>query len=202
MVELFFSGLLLWLLIAIPVWPIGLLCIQRTLNQWFFSWLLTWLWAATADMVYGILWIISFTLIAAFFWDYWYIINIVWWLFLIFLWVRTISNSGKKVSHIQDTSKTYLKDFFTTFILTILNPATFFSFLAMFASILWTDQVYDLSTGWIVLLWIFLWSLIWWLVLSGWIHKIHHKISEKLRRKINIWSWLILIVFAIVIIWK
>ena len=51
--DLFARGLILGFAIAAPVGPIGLLCIQRTLNQGRLVGLLSGLGAATADAIYG-----------------------------------------------------------------------------------------------------------------------------------------------------
>ena len=52
-VSLIFRGFILGFAIAAPVGPIGLLCIQRTLNQGQLVGLVSGLGAATADAFYG-----------------------------------------------------------------------------------------------------------------------------------------------------
>jgi threonine/homoserine/homoserine lactone efflux protein len=51
--EFFWRGLLLGFSIALPVGPIGVLCIRRTLTQGQMAGFLSGLGAATADAIYG-----------------------------------------------------------------------------------------------------------------------------------------------------
>ena len=52
-IELFFKGLVVGFLISTPVGPIGVLCIQRTLNKGKLHGIVSGLGAATADAIYG-----------------------------------------------------------------------------------------------------------------------------------------------------
>lgn len=65
-IEFFIKGLLIGFCIAAPVGPIGLLCIQRTLNYGRLSGLFTGLGAATADAFYGAIAAYGLTLVSNF----------------------------------------------------------------------------------------------------------------------------------------
>ena len=52
-ITILIKGIALGFSIAAPVGPIGILCIQRTLENGRISGLATGLGAATADMIYG-----------------------------------------------------------------------------------------------------------------------------------------------------
>ena len=52
-IGLFFKGLVVGFLISTPVGPIGVLCIQRTLNKGRLHGIVSGLGAATADAIYG-----------------------------------------------------------------------------------------------------------------------------------------------------
>jgi threonine/homoserine/homoserine lactone efflux protein len=67
--DLFIRGLVLGFAIAAPVGPIGLLCIQRTLNQGRLVGLVSGLGAATADAIYGAIAAFGLSMIAAFWWS-------------------------------------------------------------------------------------------------------------------------------------
>ena len=53
-IHLIVKGFIIGFSIAAPVGPIGVLCIQRTLSNGYYSGLFTGLGAATADAVYGL----------------------------------------------------------------------------------------------------------------------------------------------------
>ena len=54
MYELFLKGLIIGFAIAAPVGPIGVLCMQRSLNDGFKVGLMTGMGASLADGVYGL----------------------------------------------------------------------------------------------------------------------------------------------------
>ena len=53
--EFLYKGLLLGFSIAAPVGPIGVLCINRTINKNFAAGFVSGLGAATADLIYGLI---------------------------------------------------------------------------------------------------------------------------------------------------
>ena len=126
------KGLILGFAIAAPVGPIGILCIRRTLQFGRFSGLFSGLGAAAADMVYAIiaafgLTFISNVLIAGRFW-----MQLIGGLFLLYLgWKTYFSPVCDKTGTVSHTS--LWNDFVSTFFLTITNPMTILSFLAIFA---------------------------------------------------------------------
>ena len=82
------QGLLLGFAIAAPVGPIGLLCIQRTLNFGRMTGLVSGLGAATADAVYGFIAAFGLTLISSFLLEQQLWLGIVGGLYLCYLGVR------------------------------------------------------------------------------------------------------------------
>ena len=62
----FLQGLLIGVAVAAPVGPIGLLCIQRTLNDGRVAGLVSGLGAATADAVYGCIAAFGLVLVSSF----------------------------------------------------------------------------------------------------------------------------------------
>lgn len=182
--KLFIKGALIGFAIAAPVGPIGILCIRRTLQYGRLSGLFTGLGAAVADSLYGAiaafgLTILSNALIRGEFW-----LRFIGGLFLLYLGMRTFfAPSGKekeKVSH-----STLLSDFFSTFFLTLTNPMTIFSFLAIFAGLGFTsiEGNYILG-GWLVF-GVFSGSILWWLILSEGIAFFRKHLSNHVMSWIN-----------------
>ena len=88
-IGLFGRGLGIGFAIAAPVGPIGLLCIQRTLNDGRVTGLVSGLGAATADAVYGCIAAFGLVLVSAFLIEHQFWLGIVGGLFLCYLAVRT-----------------------------------------------------------------------------------------------------------------
>ena len=129
------KGLIIGFSIAAPVGPIGILCIRRTIANGKVSGLISGLGAATADGFYGIVAAyglvgISNLLVGQQFW-----FRIIGGIFLLYLGIKIFTaKSGDKNSE-TNKSKSLWGDYFSTFILTITNPVTILSFVAIFAGL-------------------------------------------------------------------
>ena len=86
--ELFIQGILIGLFVSIPMGPIGVLCLQRTLQQGRLSGFISGLGAATADTVFASIAGLGLTMISDFFQDHQLYIMLVGAVLLIFLGLR------------------------------------------------------------------------------------------------------------------
>jgi threonine/homoserine/homoserine lactone efflux protein len=177
------KGFIVGLSIAAPVGPIGLLCIRRSLAEGRASGLLSGLGAATADAVYGSvagfgLTAVSSLLIKERFW-----IGDAGGIFLCYLGVRTVlsppagqSGSANRVGLIS----AYL----STFALTLTNPMTILSFIAVFAGLgLGVNSSYRAAAA--LVLGVFIGSALWWLLLSTLVGALRTRIDQRTMRWIN-----------------
>lgn len=165
--SLFLRGLLIGLAIAAPVGPIGLLCIRRSLAGGFGAGFMTGLGAAAADGVYGAIAAFGLTAVSSF-------------LVAQQTWLRLIGGAalialGLSIALKKTTAGNAAADaragspagaFTQTFFLTLANPATILSFVAVFAG-LGLGEVASAAGAGIVVLGVFLGSAAWWLFLAG-----------------------------------
>jgi threonine/homoserine/homoserine lactone efflux protein len=189
MLSILFKWIIIWFSIAAPVGPIWMLCINRTLKWWKINWLAVGFWAATADAMYWLIAAFWLTIISDFLLNYEKFIKIFWSIFLIYLAYTIFVSKVEKTIKIWK-HKWIAKEYFYSFLLTISNPITILSFLAIFSSLNW------LSSSFIIVLWVFLWSILWWLILVFFTSFIHQKISKNILKNINVLSWIILLLFA------
>ena len=99
--AVFGQGLLMGFAVAAPVGPIGLLCIQRTLQDGRIYGLATGLGAATADAMYGLIAAFGLTFIASFFLDQQNWIALLGGLYLCFLGMRIFRSAPASVTEQQ-----------------------------------------------------------------------------------------------------
>jgi len=131
---LFLKGIIIGFAMAVPIGPIGIICIRKTLTEGRVRGLIIGLGAATADLLYGSvaafgLTVISDTLLSHRIW-----IRLVGGALLLFLGIRTFLTRPKDPKfQIQDSGR--LRSYFTTVFLTLTNPLTIFAFLAVFAAL-------------------------------------------------------------------
>src|SRR5690348_16095287 len=132
--ELFARGLVIGFAIAAPVGPIGMLVIRRTLTDGRLLGLLTGLGAAVADALYGCVGAFGLTFISRFLVGYAFWTKLIGGLFL--LWLGISSFRAKPRDESGDASKVrYLTAFLSTLVLTLANPVTILSFMAVFAGL-------------------------------------------------------------------
>lgn len=148
--------------IAAPVGPIGVLVIRRTLLRGRMVGLVSGLGAATGDAVYGAiaalgLSVVSRMLLAQEMW-----IRLVGGLLLLYIGVATL-RAAPAERPAGGGSEGLAGAYASTFGLTLTNPATILSFLAVFAAL----GVPRGAAGAFVVAGVFAGSAFWWLLLSG-----------------------------------
>jgi len=197
MMIFFLKGLLLGFSIAAPVGPIGILCIRRTLQFGRLSGFFSGLGAAVADTIYGMiavfgLSVVSNLLIANQFW-----LRLVGGIFLFYLGIKTAYSKTEEITQPGVVHKTLLSDFFSTFFLTLANPMTILSFLAVFAGLgLSVTESYLDSTG--LILGIFAGSAFWWFLLSEGITFFRKKMNQKIMSWVNRVAGTIILGFGLI----
>lgn len=202
MIFLLFKGILLGLAIAAPVGPIGVLCIRRTLVAGQAIGLLSGLGAATADGLYSCIAGFGLTFISQFLIDQAFWLQRVGGGFLCYLGLTTFwAQPAAKAATIKGTG--LLSAYVSTLALTLTNPATILSFVAIFAGlgVAATKQNYLASS--VLVLGVFLGSALWWLLLSWSVNLFRTKFNLQRMRWLNRGSGLIILTFGIVAVsWK
>lgn len=182
--SFFLKGLLLGFAIAAPVGPIGILCIRRTVQFGRLSGFFSGLGAAFADMLYGVIAAFGLTLISDFLMTQQVWLRVVGGAFLIFLGARTFFSKPREKNK-EITHKTLISDFVSTFFLTMTNPLTILSYVAIFAGLGLSDlQGNYTNAGWLVF-GVFLGSALWWLILSEGVTLFRKRVSQKVMTWIN-----------------
>lgn len=181
-VELLIQGALSGFAIAAPVGPINVLCIRRTLADGFGRGLASGLGAAVADTLFGAIAAFGVASVMAFLTRWEGLLSLVGGMVLMFLGIR-----GLFVVPAADDGRGsgvgLVGAFASTFGMTIANPMTVLSFLAVFAAIGIGWNGFGAATALVV--GVFLGSAAWWLGLSSVVTAIRHTLSERTLLWIN-----------------
>lgn len=185
-VHLLIQGIIIGLVVAVPVGPLGLLCINRALSLGPLCGLCSGLGVATADALAAGIAALGITLVSTFLVDHEIMLRVVGGVFLCFL--------GLKIYAMKPSTKAPPKTvnglvgaYATTLLLTFSNPVTILSFIAIYAG--WgVESLRGHYLGAAVLmLGVFTGSALWWLALFvglttfrerfnltilGWIHRV------------------------------
>jgi threonine/homoserine/homoserine lactone efflux protein len=193
----FLRGLIIGFSIAAPVGPIGVLCIRRTLARGRSSGLMTGLGAATADAVYGAVAGFGLTAVSSFLVRQQTPLRLAGGAFLCYLGMK-IFLSKPAAESAKAGGATLAADYGSTFVLTLTNPATIISFVAVFAGLgLGAGQPNDYIAAGSLVAGVFLGSAVWWLLLSGSVGFFRERFDAGKLRWVNRLSGLILIAFGL-----
>lgn len=178
----FVSGVGIGLAIAAPVGPIGVLCIRRALAAGAGSAFATGLGAALADACYGAVAAFGLTVVSSILLAWQTVLAAVGGLMLLVLGVRTglAEPAGAPAAA---GSGSLARQFGETFLLTLSNPATILSFLAVFASLGAVGSGPGDAAA--MVLGVFVGSALWWLTLSMVVARLRARITRSAMRWIN-----------------
>jgi len=190
------KGLLIGLSITAPVGPIGMLTIQRTLTKGRIYGLVTGMGAATADGLYGCIAGFGLTFVSSFLVNQQSWLKLVGGVFLCYLGIKTfLSHAAKKAA--DGNASNLLLAYATTVFLTLTNPTTILSFVAVFAGLGLGAADNNYGSASLLVLGVFCGSALWWLLLTGGIELIRHRLKPGFLDRLNQLSGAIIIGFGV-----
>src|SRR5579859_5279050 len=181
--SFFVRGLLIGFSVAAVVGPIGILCINRTMRKGFWYGLVTGLGAATADGIYGSVAAFGLTVITAFLINQLIWIRLIGGLFLIYLGIKALLTKPAERAA-EARASNFLGAYASTLLLTLTNPTTILSFIAVLAGLGVGGGGNAIPTAMLVVCGVFLGSGLWWVLLSGGISLFR----ERLNTHWFVWS--------------
>jgi len=202
LLGLLVQGIVLGFSIAAPVGPIGVLCIRRTLQNGFKSGLSSGLGAASADAVYGAIAAAGLTLAADFLAEQQVWLGILGGAFLLFLGVKTFRSPPPNADGQAPLTNKLGGDYLSTFLLTLSNPITIFSFAAMFGGLNAGSGSGFQAGAFVLVLGVFSGSALWWLGLSVSVSFFRKKFNASVMQWVNRLAGAVIVVFGLVMLWR
>lgn len=186
MIEIIIKGILIGLLISIPLGPIGMLCVQRTLNRGRRYGIATGLGATASDLIYTIIALFFIGFVLEFLEDKKLIIQVVGSIIVIFFGMF-IYKSNPSTQPLPDhrNNETLLNDFFSSLILTLSNPLILFVLIALFARFEFLDSNTTMFLNVTGLLSILTGALLWWSVLTFLVSRFKKDLSYRGLKLMN-----------------
>ena len=191
-----FKGILIGFAMAVPLGPIGIICIRKTLTEGRLRGLIIGLGAATADLLYACiaafgLTVISDTLNSQRIW-----IRLIGGALLLFLGIR-IFRAQPKDPKLDINSNGMLRSYLTTVFLTLTNPLTIFAFIAVFAALGIGEGLSYISASFLVA-GVFIGSSLWFLVLSSGVTLFRNKLDLVGLRWVNKIAGILIIISGVI----
>lgn len=182
--TLLLKGCIIGFSIAMPVGPIGLLCVKNSLNRGMIYGLMSGLGAACADTIFGAVGGFGISAIGLFFTKYHLILEFLGAIFLFYLGASTFSEKIVDYTHTY-SNESHWRTFFSTFLLTLTNPMTVLSFAGVYAGLGVGSLSDDLLTPLVITLGVFIGSALWWLILSIGSSCFREKMNDSAKKWLN-----------------
>lgn len=177
-----------------------MLCIRRTLAEGRLTGLVSGLGAASADATYGLIAAFGLTFISDLLLNQQQLLSLVGGLFLLYLGIKTLlARPAEEAAQVAARGKGLGGAYASTFVLTLTNPLTILSFLAIFAGLgAGTQSGYGGAL--LLVIGVFAGSALWWLALSGGVSLLRERLNACALLWINRLSGAIILVFALTIL--
>ena len=186
MLEIIIKGVLIGLCISVPLGPIGMLTIQRTLNRGQKYGIATGLGATTSDLVYTIITLFFLSFVLDFIEQHRFVIELVGSLVVaLFGWYIFQSNPATQPKPNETVKHSLLSDFVTSFGLTFSNPLVLFVLIALFARFQFIGNKTTLFVTICGILSILGGALLWWNMLTILVSKFKNKLNMRELKLIN-----------------
>ncbi len=200
--DYLWQGIIVGLSASIPLGPIGVLCIQRTLNKGKISGFVSGLGAAAADGFYAIVAGFSITIIIDSLTEYQTYLRIIGGIVLLVMGYKLIvANPGIQLrKQLKKKGKGLFGDFISIFALTVSNPITVFVFAAVFAGFGIVDKESQFTSVLSLIFGVVFGATLWWFTLSSVVSIFRSKFKLRRMLWINRIAGVLVIIFGLFVI--
>lgn len=180
-----------------PVGPVGILCIRKALADGRLAAFVAGLGAAAADTLYGAIAAFGLTLVSDFLQAHKVWLAIGGGIFLIVLGIRCMRHPPHFPPPAESKAG-FVRDFLSTFLITLTNPGTIIGFMALFASFsVVVDPETDLLGTGELIAGVFVGSSLWWFTLSGAASAVRYRFTPQWILWLNRISGGLLVAFGV-----
>jgi threonine/homoserine/homoserine lactone efflux protein len=179
LLAFFLKGIVVGLVIAVPVGPVGVMCVRRTILEGKVSGFVSGIGAATADAIFGVIAGFGLTVVSDWLIGYQQWLRVVGGCYLLYVGGSAFAAEPPRELESESDPESLLRDFFSTFVLTVTNPITVLAFLGIFAAIGLGGTQATFGRASILVLGVWVGSLLWWLMLSVGMGHVRHSIEPR-----------------------
>lgn len=200
-IEILLKGIVLGLAISMPLGPIGIILVNRTIKRGFLSGFFSGLGLATADTILAALAGVGFSVIISFIKEQRFIISIIAGIIIIGIGLKVfLSNPVKDFRNREKANKSLWRDFYSIFMVSISNPYTIFIFVAFFSGIHINSKISPELVPFFLIPGIFMGAVAWWFMLSYFVSRFKKKIRLRSIVKVNKVAGITIIIIGIVVL--
>lgn len=176
--DILVKGFIIGVVVSAPLGPVGVLCIQRTLNKGRWYGFITGLGACVSDIAYALLTGYGMSFVFDYINKNIFYLQLLGSVMLLLFGLYTFrSNPVRSIRPASGSKGTYLHNFITAFVVTLSNPLIIFLFIGLFARLAFVQVgvlVFEEITGYLA---IALGALTWWLGITFFVNKVRNKFN-------------------------
>ena len=179
------KGVAVGIVIAVPVGPVGIMCVRRTIFEGSRAGFVSGLGAATADALFGFIAAFGLTFVSDWLIGYHQWLRIAGGCYLLYIGGSALF-AGPETKHSSNPdAEGLLRDFLSTFALTLTNPITILAFLGIFSALGLGGEDATFGRAAILVLGVWLGSMLWWLTLTFGVGALFHSFGPRHLKWIN-----------------
>ena len=200
-IEILLKGIILGLTVSMPLGPIGIILINRTIKRGMLSGFFSGLGMATADTLLAFLAGIGFTVIVSFINKERYIISVITGLIILGVGLKVyLSNPVKDIRNREKSEKSLWRDYYSVFVLSISNPYTIFIFVAFFSGVHINGNVRPELVPFFLIPGVLVGTISWWFFLSYFVSRFKKNIRLRLIVRINKVAGIVIMVIGVIVL--
>jgi threonine/homoserine/homoserine lactone efflux protein len=178
--DLLVKGVIIGVVISAPLGPVGVLCVQRSLNKGRWYGFVTGLGAVLSDTVYAILTGYGMSFMFDFINTNMFYLQLIGIAMLLLFGLYTFRINPIHSIRPASTSKgSYLHNFFTAFVVTLSNPLIIFLFIGLFARftfVLPGLPMYETAIGYLSIIG---GAVMWWFCITFIVSKVRNRFNMR-----------------------
>ena len=203
-IEIFIKGIIVGIAASVPLGPIGVICIQRTINKGRLSGFISGMGAAAADIIFAALAIFGLAIVQQFINDNLNLFLIGGGVIVAWLGLRIyLTNPIKQIRQRKQVKGHFVEDFLSIFLITLSNPGAVFLMLGVFALIKLDlgNEIRTFSVA--AALWgVMIGAALWWFTLSWLVDKFRRFFCIRQLWIINRIAGIIIFVLGIISVFE
>lgn len=201
--DFVFKGILIGLMASAPMGPVGVLCIQRTLNKGRWYGFITGIGACVSDIIYALFTGFGMSFVMNFVGNEHnrFILQISGSVVLLLFGIYCYRSNPTKNMHKSNKNQkgTLAHNGITAFLVTLSNPLIIFLFIFLFAQFAFVvnDRPFEMTVGYASII---LGALLWWFGLTWLIDKVRGKFDNNGILLINRVVGCIVVIFSVIML--
>ena len=199
-----FKGMLVGLMVSVPLGPMGVLIIQKTLHKGALAGFIAGMGAASADFFYALVAAFGLGFVINTVQAHELLLQIIGGIFLIVIGLKIyFDNPIRQIRQRRsgrESKKGLIGDYLSLFFLTVSNPITVVVFMAVFAGMSVFGDSSSLVGELLVVIGVLLGGAVWWYVLSTLVNIFRKKFRLRVLATINRVSGMIIAILGALVI--